>query len=39
MGREANTLGSKGGDAPIAHRVIDLKTELERIREQVQNVE
>ena len=37
--REANTLGSKGGDAPIAHRVIDLKTELERIREQVQNVE
>ena len=39
MGREANTLGSKGSDAPIAHRVIDLKTELERIREQVQNVE
>jgi uncharacterized protein (TIGR00255 family) len=39
MGREANTLGSKASDAPIAHRVIDLKTELERIREQVQNVE
>jgi len=39
MGREANTLGSKGSDAPIAHRVIDLKMELERIREQVQNVE
>jgi len=39
MGREANTLGSKGSDAPIAHRVIDLKTELERIREQVQNLE
>ena len=39
MGREANTLGSKAGDAPIAHRVVDLKTELERIREQVQNVE
>jgi uncharacterized protein (TIGR00255 family) len=39
MGREANTLGSKGSNAPIAHRVIDLKTELERIREQVQNVE
>jgi len=39
MGREANTLGSKGSDATIAHRVIDLKTELERIREQVQNVE
>jgi len=39
MAREANTVGSKGGDAPIAHLVVDLKTELERIREQVQNVE
>jgi len=39
MNREANTIGSKGSDAPIAHRVVDLKTELERIREQVQNVE
>jgi uncharacterized protein (TIGR00255 family) len=39
MAREANTLGSKGSDASVAHRVIDLKTELERIREQVQNVE
>jgi uncharacterized protein (TIGR00255 family) len=39
MLREANTLGSKGSDAALAHRVVDLKTELERIREQVQNVE
>jgi len=39
LGREANTVGSKGNDAPIAHQVVDLKTELERIREQVQNVE
>jgi uncharacterized protein (TIGR00255 family) len=39
MGREANTVGSKASDAPIAHRVIDLKTELEKIREQVQNIE
>lgn len=39
LGREANTIGSKGNDAPIAHQVVDLKTELERIREQVQNVE
>lgn len=39
MGREANTIGSKGNDAPIAHDVVELKTELERIREQVQNVE
>lgn len=39
FGREANTIGSKGSDAPIAHSVVELKTELERIREQVQNVE
>lgn len=37
--REANTIGSKGSDAPIAHDVVELKTELERIREQVQNIE
>jgi len=37
--REANTIGAKGSDAPIAHEVVALKTELERIREQVQNVE
>jgi len=39
LGREANTIGSKGSDAPVAHLVVDLKTELERVREQVQNVE
>jgi len=39
LGREANTVGSKGGDAPVAHLVVELKTELERVREQVQNVE
>jgi len=39
MLREANTIGSKAGDAEVAHRVVDLKTELERIREQVQNIE
>ena len=39
FGREVNTIGSKGGDAPIAHQVVELKTQLERIREQVQNVE
>jgi uncharacterized protein (TIGR00255 family) len=39
LGREANTIGSKGSDAPIAHEIVELKTELERIREQVQNVE
>jgi uncharacterized protein (TIGR00255 family) len=39
LSREANTIGSKGADAPVAHLVVDLKTELERLREQVQNVE
>lgn len=39
MSREVNTIGAKSGDAPLAHRVVDLKTELERIREQVMNVE
>jgi uncharacterized protein (TIGR00255 family) len=39
LAREANTLGAKAGDAPLAHRVVDLKTEIDRIREQIQNVE
>jgi len=39
FGREANTIGSKGSDAPIAHEIIELKAEIERMREQVQNVE
>ena len=39
LGRETNTVGSKANDAPLAHDVVELKTELERIREQVQNVE
>lgn len=37
--REFNTMGSKTGKAEISHRVVELKTELEKIREQVQNVE
>jgi uncharacterized protein (TIGR00255 family) len=39
LAREANTLGAKAGDAPLAHRVVDLKTEIDRIREQAQNIE
>ena len=39
MNREANTMGSKASDVEVAHRVVDIKEELERIREQVQNVE
>jgi uncharacterized protein (TIGR00255 family) len=37
--REFNTMGSKTGKAEISHLVVELKTELEKIREQVQNVE
>jgi len=37
--REANTCGSKCQDAEVAHLVVDLKAEVERLREQVQNVE
>ncbi len=37
--REANTIGSKCNDAPVAHQVVELKTHIERLREQVQNVE
>lgn len=37
--REFNTIGSKATDAGIAQRVVEAKTELEKIREQVQNVE
>jgi len=39
MGREANTIGAKASDASISHEVILLKAELERLREQVQNIE
>jgi uncharacterized protein (TIGR00255 family) len=39
MNREVNTVGSKANDAAIAREVVQLKTELERIREQVQNLE
>lgn len=39
LGREINTIGSKSLDIEIARYVIDIKSELERIREQVQNVE
>jgi uncharacterized protein (TIGR00255 family) len=39
IGREINTIGSKANDAAVAAHVIQMKAELERIREQVQNVE
>ena len=39
MGREINTIGSKANDGEIARRVVAGKAELERFREQVQNLE
>jgi len=39
LNREANTMGSKSPDAAIAQLIVEIKTELERLREQVQNVE
>jgi uncharacterized protein (TIGR00255 family) len=39
MNRETNTIGSKANDAAIEHQVIAIKDEIERLREQVENVE
>ena len=38
MNREANTIGSKAQDVEIARKVLDIKAEIEKIREQVQNI-
>ena len=39
INRESNTIGSKVCDSDIARRVVDIKSELEKIREQIQNIE
>lgn len=39
MNRETNTIGSKANDAPIEHDVVAIKDDIERLREQVENVE
>lgn len=39
MNREVNTIGSKCGNSEIAHIVVECKTELEKVREQIQNIE
>jgi uncharacterized protein (TIGR00255 family) len=39
MGREINTIGSKSADSTISRLIVDSKSELEKIREQIQNVE
>ncbi len=39
LNREANTIGSKAQDVEIARRVVSIKAEIEKIREQIQNIE
>lgn len=39
MNREANTILSKSNDLTVSNAAIDLKTEIEKIREQIQNIE
>lgn len=39
MNREANTIGSKANDSSLSHMVVDIKAEIEKIREQIQNIE
>ena len=39
MNREANTIGSKANDVEITRKVLDIKAEVEKIREQIQNIE
>ena len=39
INREANTIGSKVQDAEIAHKVVKIKSEIEKMREQIQNIE
>ena len=38
MNREINTIGSKANDITTTNLVLDMKTELEKIREQIQNL-
>jgi uncharacterized protein (TIGR00255 family) len=39
INREANTIGSKSQDVALARIVVDIKAEIEKIREQIQNIE
>lgn len=39
MNREANTIGSKASDIVITNKVVELKSEIEKVREQIQNIE
>ncbi len=39
LNREANTIGSKSNDLDVTRKVVDIKSEIEKIREQIQNIE
>ena len=39
MNRETNTMGSKANDVEISKIIVDMKSEIEKIREQIQNIE
>ena len=39
MNRETNTIGSKCSDVEISRKVVDIKADIEKIREQIQNIE
>jgi uncharacterized protein (TIGR00255 family) len=39
LNREFNTMGAKAGQAAVAHIIVDMKAEIEKLREQVQNIE
>ena len=39
LNREANTMGSKCNDVAMSKAVVDIKAEIEKIREQIQNIE
>jgi uncharacterized protein (TIGR00255 family) len=39
MNREANTILSKADDIDVSNKAIDIKTEIEKVREQIQNIE
>ena len=39
INRETNTIGSKAQDLAVTRRVVEMKSEIEKIREQIQNIE
>jgi uncharacterized protein (TIGR00255 family) len=39
LNRELNTMGAKVGNSDISHGIVEMKSELEKLREQVQNIE